>query len=166
MQYDEQLIRDLYQDFRKEEILDIADELGVKFDISDRTKVIIGKILDFVSEHKPKFAKLSDEAAEFLVAAEICDEDGEYLDSFENKKIQSVEETKTVSNDDEVKLPECYGKADRDDPACMICKLLSDCSDERIRSRPICFGKLYDSNSEDCKLCIEEEFCNKMMMEK
>jgi hypothetical protein len=152
--HDESLIKDLYSDFNKEEILSIAKELKIPAELTDHTKVVIGNILDFAIENHPNFQKVSDTTAEFLVAAGICDEDGNYL---------TIKEPEPEKIEEDITLPECYGMADRTDPACVKCRVLEQCAIQRIKSRPPCFGKYWDGNDELCKICLEEQDCSEIV---
>ena len=147
---DEELIKDLYSDFTKSEVLTIAQELGIKADMLERSKIIIRKLLD-VKLTKAIVNELSEISAEFFLAAEMLDDDM-------NIVVKS-EVSKTVELPPSVKMPECYNLGDERDPACQKCKVKLECLKERIKRRPNCFKKSFSESAEECKICIEAPDC-------
>jgi hypothetical protein len=158
--FDKQMIIDLYSDFTKEELLKISKEFGLNHKMSDKAKVIVSDILQFAVGKKPNTAKkrMSDLTYEFLLSAEIINEDGDYIEKSEEKEVEIS--TPKEEAEAEEKLPECFGAADREDPACMKCKVLEICEKKRIKNRPICYGKKYDKMSPECEICIESDTCS------
>jgi|WetSurMetagenome_2_1015567.scaffolds.fasta_scaffold114399_3 hypothetical protein len=156
--FDKQLIADLYSDFTKEELLNISKEFGLNHQLSDKAKDIVQDLLQHAVDKKPNTAKrrMSDLAYELLLAAEIINEDGEYVFKPSEKKV----EISATKEEVEEKLPECFGAADKEDPACMRCKVLEACEKKRIKNRPVCYGKGYEKSSAECEICIEAVTCS------
>jgi len=90
---------------------------------------------------------------EYLVAAEIIDEDGNLIGEVETDA-KPAEQSVPKEN-----MPPCYGFEDDRDPACKRCKVAQSCRTTRVESRPACFGKLYAEHDENCMACIEAPFC-------
>jgi hypothetical protein len=144
-------IRDLYRQFEKQELLDVAEQLEIPSDGS--AKVLTQRILDDIkASGVPEANECSDLVFEFLVAAEIIDEDGNTIEKEEKEE----EETDTLPDN----LPECYTFADRRDPACQRCRVVKVCEEQRISNRPECFGLLHSDVAEECKVCIEAPQCS------
>lgn len=151
----EDLARDLYRQFNKEELINIAKELELPHK-NRQASTLVKYILEDVEKNGvPEADDCSDVALEFLLAAGYIDEEGNLLDD-EYEPDEEVEDLEELS-----KTHECYTLADERDPACNRCKLLVICKQSRLDNRPECFGQLYDVNAEECKACIEAPFCSK-----
>ena len=148
----------LYRDFLKSELIDIAQELSLVVSGDTTTKVLVSKIIaDIEANGVPEVEDCSDVMLQFLVAAEVCDEDGNLISGAVE---QGNEEAVVVSEDVQEKLPDCYGFEDDRDPACNRCKVKDACKAARIQNRPPCFGKLFEEHDENCGACIESPFCS------
>jgi len=161
MAFQSELERQLLKDFMKYELVDIANELGLEVSESSTAKFILRAIHEDLESHGvPEFSDVSQIFAEFLVAAEICDEDGNIIANEEEPESGASKppaEEQKVS--EEEKLPACYGFADDADPACKVCKVLTSCKEKRLNERPPCFGVSHDGTDDACVSCIEEPFC-------
>lgn len=147
----------LYRDFLKSELQSLAEELEIDVSGETTTKVLVKKIInDIVESGVPETEDCSTLMLEFLVAAEVCDEDGNLLDEVQVEGDASIPEELPVTDE---KMPDCYGFEDNRDPACNRCKAQIMCRELRMAQRPPCFGKLYEANDENCKACIEAPFC-------
>jgi hypothetical protein len=162
--HDAQLIKDMYSDFTKEEILKISKEFGLDHKLTDRAKVIIEDLLTLAEDkHMPTDKKsMSDLAFEFLAAAEVIDDDGEYISKSDEAEAPAETVEEAEEQEEEKKTPECYGLADGIDPSCQQCKIYDACLSKRVDNRPICYGKNFDSVSDECKMCIESETCSEI----
>jgi hypothetical protein len=165
MKINDDLIRDLYSDFTKEEVFEVAKEVGVDYVLGDRVKVLLKAILTKIIEDKPKTGKLSNVTFEFLVAAEVIDDiDGKYI--YLDKPDIYIFGDDTVVVDEGEKVPACFGCADAKDPSCSKCKVFDNCVIARVANRPPCFGEAYFANSNECILCIEALNCNAVILSK
>jgi hypothetical protein len=145
----------LYRDFLKNELLSIAEQLELKITGDTTSKVLVKRIMADIEEHGvPEKDECSDLMLEFLIAAEVCDENGDLIEDAKEK----VAEAEPVVPDVE-KMPECYGFEDDRDPACAQCKVMKMCSELRIKNRPACYGRYYAEHDENCAGCIEAPFC-------
>jgi len=152
----------LLKQFSKEEILAVAQELGLKVKLSDRASLVLEMIQgDIEANGVPETDECSDLLFEFLFNADIIDEDGNTVGEKE-----AIEESEETAVEVEVVKPECFSFADRRDPACNRCRLLEECAIVRIRNRPACYGRLFDKGAEECKVCIEAPFCMVAMTKK
>jgi hypothetical protein len=156
--------KELYSEFTKGEIISMCEELEIKHSIDENSRVLVKKILENVEEEGvPEIDEMSDILLEFLVAAEICDENGELIsqDDKPNKKGGEAKEEHKV---DIIRdLPPCWGIGDDYDPTCAKCKMRKDCIELRISNRPKCFSVSYSRNAEECKVCIEAVPCQNSM---
>jgi len=152
----EDLARELYRQFSKEELIEIADELELPHKGKQASTLVKATLKDVDDNGIPETDDCSDLLLEFLLAANYIDEEGNILDGDEPEPEEEVEDLEELS-----KTHECYTLADERDPACNRCKLLDICKQARLDNRPECFGQLYDVNAEECKVCIEAPFCSK-----
>ena len=163
--YDNDFILNLVRDFTKDEVISILNELDIfePDDMESNSRVLILKILKDIDDNgvPDVTTDLSDALMEFLVAAEIVDEEGNYIE--EDEKSETEVNTKTEEESDSVAMPACWGMADipRVDPACKGCSIYEDCAEDRISKRPTCYGLSY--NKHECNLCIENFNCQKEM---
>lgn len=143
----------LCKQFDKDEIFQIAKELGLEVQAVDRAIVVMEMVLTDIEENGiPETEECSDLMFEFLVNAEYVDEEGNVLgEEAEAQEAEKIEE--------ETAKPKCYSFADNRDPACKRCKLLDSCMKVRITNRPPCFGLLFDRNDAECIACLESPFC-------
>ena len=149
----------LYRDFTKSELLDIAESLGLT--IGETTSKMLVKLImqEMIDNGVPDITDCSETILEFLVAAEITDIDGNFLD-------ETQEESDLIPELDEqepTNVPQCYGFEDARDPACNKCTVQQECRKQRMINRPPCFGKLFEVNDENCKVCIEAPFCKQVL---
>jgi len=165
----DELTKGLLQDFSKEELLAIAEELEIKLPKGMGTMargIIQSVYANLDKEGVPdatfggSLATDEDEVSEllfdFLLAAEYVDEDGNILEDDETEeKGGDAEEIEELPDD----LPECFGYAEIKDPACRKCKIYNLCAIERIGTRPECFGVLFKLQDEECLSCIEANEC-------
>lgn len=152
------LVRGLVSDFSKKEILVIAEELDLEFSSRVRSSEIVDSILEDMDENGiPVSDECSELLTEFLIAAEYTDDDGNIVEDGgdEDSKEGSDEKEEEMS----VEPPPCFGFADERDPACKRCKAYSICMEERLETRPECFGRLFSKDAEECGVCIEASSC-------
>lgn len=146
-------LKDIVTQFKKKELLEISEELGLEYTVDSRSSEMAGGILANLDQNGiPEADDCSDLMFEFLVAAEYMDEEGNILEEEENE----VEKTEEVK---EIVLPECYTFEDDRDPSCMKCRVKDACKVERINHRPECFGISYFDKAEECVACLEASFC-------
>ena len=152
----EEIIRDIYSELDKKQILKIAEDLEIpNISPSDRVAVVIETILSDVEINGiPMTEDMSEDMMKFFVLARMIDEDGNLLgeETGQEKVEQELPE----------KLPDCFGMADPSDPACKHCRVLNKCIEERKKRKPQCFGKLYMQNADECQICIEQFECKKI----
>lgn len=138
--------KDVMSQFDKQELINIADELGLDGQGKRSIEIVILIDYDIKNNGLPEVSSCSDLLAEYLVAAEYCDENGD--------EIKEV----TSKDTEDVSMPECFGLADERDPSCQRCKVLELCKKERIRTRPPCYGT-WVKNDDQCTICIEAASC-------
>lgn len=156
-------IKDIVSQFSKPELLEIAEELRIKWDGESTVELSqkLSKQLRIMLEKED--VELSDLAFEFAETAEIIDVDGNVLDAKEEKKEEPV-----IT----IEKPECfiYSAANPADPSCKKCRVLEQCQKNRIANRPKCFGnpKLYDPKHPECERCLEniDNYCPQAVREK
>ena len=169
-------IRDLMEQYSKDEVIDLCGELDLTVADSTRFPDVVKLLLAELDENGvPENADCSELMSDFIYVAEYVDEDGELVDieeEAEEEKVVEVEEDnripKIVPDNPSIeldidRLPECFGFHDARDPACRKCKIKVSCQDERTKTRPDCFGTLYDKNNIQCKQCIERTFCKEVL---
>jgi hypothetical protein len=150
----DKIVKELCTQFKKKEILNIAEELGLSKSVDSASSDVISNILDNLDgEGIPESDDCSDLMFEFLVAAEYIDEEGNILEEEEDEVEQKTEDIK------EIQLPECFTFEDDRDPSCMKCRVKEECNTERINHRPECFGIAYSDKAEECIACLEASFC-------
>lgn len=141
-------IPDVVRQFKKVELAQVADEIGLKYDPSKSAKelaeALTNKLYSIATDDNIDM-ELSDLAYEVAITAEIIDEEGELIE-----EVVKVERKA------------CFGFADVLDPNCKICPQLEDCKIERVRIRPACFGTAKrDEKNPECRICIEFFECAK-----
>lgn len=156
------LAKDLVSDFSKKEILAIAEELDLEFSSRVRSSEIVNSILEDMDENGiPVSDECSELLTEFLIAAEYIDDGGNVVED------GGDEDSKEGSDEKEEEMPAepppCFGFADERDPACKRCNAYSVCMEERLATRPECFGRLFSAVAEECKVCIEASPCELAM---
>ena len=143
-------IDEVAKQFTKKELHAIAGELAVEVQLGTNSKALVDAIIKSLdTDGVPEFDDCSDTLAEFLLAAEYIDEEGNLLE----------EETDEDVIEEEAVKPECFGYQDDRDPACERCKVLSACKKEKARTRPECFGVRYKVNDPECQICLEYGEC-------
>lgn len=155
-------LKDIYSQFKKDELLSVAKELEVNITPEKAIRVVTQTILDDIQANgvPEDISEISDTLFEFLMVAGYIDEDGNILEDEE----ETTEDT--VDEEDEVPDWLCYGYADSRDPACNKCSLMDKCTLVRISNRPECFGIAYAPNEPECQICIEAPFCRKELSNK
>lgn len=161
----DEVLASIYRQFDKDELLDIAGELGVV--INERSpvaRIIKALAADLEEEGVPEAEVSSDLMNEFLYVAGYIDEDGELIEVNEDEpESPDQEEDETSDNTDSESVPNerpaCFSLADDRDPACNRCAVFQACLETRINRRPECFGVAYSEHAEECKICIERPFC-------
>jgi hypothetical protein len=147
-------LRELYRQFKKSELLHIASLLDVAVSLEDRVPHITKAICDDLEVNGvPEVDECDDLTFEFLVAGEYMDEDGNLLDVDEE-----VAQDNIIPTDN---IPDCFegAFADSRDPGCNRCSLFKMCMSNRINSRPDCYGRLFDADSNECMMCFEAPAC-------
>lgn len=152
----------LYRDFMKAELLSIAESLGLDTTSETTSKVLVKRIMqNLVDEGVPEIDQCDDLMYQFLVAAEMIDINGNLIEGETAEETDAITEEPSESESENV--PPCYGFEDDRDPACGKCRVQIACRKLRIRQRPPCFGKLFEVNDENCKVCIEAPFCKQAL---
>ena len=138
----------------KRDLLDVISELSIpEPDITMRYSQLVDLIVQDCDKNSvPLWEDCSKLLRRFLMTAKITDENGELLttDSVEIPAEESKES---------VEYPECFGLADQRDPACMRCKVFSECMEKHKNSLPPCYGKSYSDVAPECAICIERVSC-------
>ena len=148
-------ISDLCKEYRKQEIMTLAEELELSKRGSAGT--IMEKVIwDLEDKGVPDESECSELMSDFLLASGFVDEDGNIIEDDEDEEEELDDEPLVIE-----KNPECFAFADDRDPACNKCKFKESCMVARINDRPECFGELFDRNSEECQGCLEVTFCKK-----
>ena len=163
----DELRREIFRQFSKPEIVKIAKELGVKINNQQPTTIMLKAIfVDLDEQGVPEFKDISDLLAEFLVASEYVDEQGNLLDdATKHEEVKHKEDEHKVDKlepaEDGDGMPQCfkYSLADERDPSCKQCSVFQLCHKNRLANRPDCFGLTFDMIAEECKACIEAPFC-------
>lgn len=153
---------ELIKRFGKARLLDVAKELMLPITASTHSWKIIDAITNDLDENGvPAEEDLSDDLFDFLVAISYINEEGAIIEDIEEEPYEEDEQ----EGDDSVvlpsKLPKCWGQGDEGNPACKKCPILERCWNKRLKERKtrVCFGLVYDKESEDCKLCVEWKYC-------
>ncbi len=155
----ETLEKDIYTQFSKKELIDVARELEISVAGNETTRSLASIILKDLDENgiPENLDEISDGLFELLVTADFIDEDGNVVESSEDET--------AVPQDDivEMEIPDwiCFSYADPRDPACNKCKLYNPCWQKRLTVRPECYGKRYSANEPECQVCIEAPYCKK-----
>lgn len=161
---DTKLLRQLLGDFEKKELISIAEELGLTVSKKVRAPTVIKKVFQDLDENGvPELDDCSDELYEFLVAAEVIDEEGNIIEK--GGTLTETESKDEDSDEEEIRRPECFGFADKRDPACKKCSIYENCLMARVASRPSCFAVMFDLNSEECDVCLEGAHCREQQEE-
>jgi hypothetical protein len=167
MTISESNVKELYTQFNKAELVQVAEELDLDIDpqrMSNRqiSKKILGDLDD---NGVPEADDCSELLNELLYAAEYIDEQGELLEEVDTET-EEIEEEPEVVEEQELpeELPVCFSFADERDPACNRCKVKPACLEARIINRPPCFGKHYDENAVECQGCMEAINCKPLSL--
>lgn len=155
------LTREVYSQFSKKELLDVAKELEITATGSETTRSLSAVILKDLEENgiPEDLSEVSDALYELLVTAEYIDENGNVI---EDETVSEGEsESVAVTVVDEIPDWLCFSYADPRDPSCNKCKLYDPCWKKRVEKRPACFGKRYDRTDPECQSCIEAPYCMK-----
>jgi hypothetical protein len=150
-------VSDLVKRFGKSMLLSMAEELEIA-DISNSTHsfVLVQEIQkDLSNEGIPEDDEMSDDLYDFCIAAGLLDEDGNVIE----EDTEDEEEEGGDIGELPDKLPACWGLADKTDTACSRCPIVDQCGEQRIKSRPRCFGVMYDAGAEKCAGSEEREGC-------
>lgn len=158
-------VKDLHKIFSKEELTSLCEEL--ELDSTGNTRDIIVRLYDDLSTNGiPDADECSELLEDFLFESKLVDEDGNPVEiEFKEVAVEAAVEERqahgiiVIEEGDPDDAPKCYSFADRRDPACRRCKLLSLCEQKRISKRPKCYGQLFDIRSEECLACIEGNNC-------
>lgn len=149
-------VQEVHRAFKKAELIGIADELGMDVQKMNTRRIVLAIANDLDKEGVPYIDECSDELYDFLIEAKYIDEDGNLL-QFEkggSDDLDSKPEEPVVED-----VPECFTFAEHKDPACQRCIIFDACYTERLASRPVCFGKHWDMNAEECRACLEFNDC-------
>lgn len=142
--------------FGKKTLLGMCEELGVEVRSSVRAADLVDIIDDDLDENGVP-EEMSEELEDLAFVLGYIDEDGNLIEPDDTEGEKEQEEV--IDGE----LPDCYGYADGQDPACKKCKIFDLCMAERIALRPACFGTMYDNNSPECHGCIEAMECKRHM---
>lgn len=144
------VVQDVIRQFTKQEVLRVAEELGIQVEEGERSSAIVERLITV--DPTTLVGKVSELMYEFLVTAEVIDEKGNVI----------IKEVKPLQ-EEQIKQP-CFAYADKRDPACQKCKIYDACAKQRIATRPRCYGMvdIFDRRNEECTLCIEMAGCAKL----
>ncbi|KKN62961.1 hypothetical protein LCGC14_0506710 [marine sediment metagenome] len=152
-------IKGIHRLFKKNELQGIATELSLEsFKSMNVRNLVLTIANNLEDEGIPEVENCSDSLFEFLLNTNYIDEDGDVqeLEISTGGGVEEEESTEILDED----IPECFTYADNRDPACNRCKLYINCYEERISSRPRCFGREFSSQAEECQNCLEFADCN------
>lgn len=138
-------LEDVQSQFTKRELSDLSKELGLEFTSDDSKQSMISLMITEGNKiaHSEEDVDISGLLMDFLIVAEVVDEDGNPLMK------EEVQEEITHK---------CYGYWDDKDPACGKCKIASLCKKKRLSNRPKCYGK-FSSSVDECRSCFEAALC-------
>lgn len=151
--------RTVHRVFRKHELQQVAEELGLTVGRKNTRQLVLEIINDLEDRGLPDVKEASDELFEFMLNIEFIDENGNILEVVETEKPEVPEPV----NHKWTTKPECYSLADIRDPACKRCILIDECLEQRVLARPPCYGKMYSVTSEECMACIEAGPCREVL---
>jgi hypothetical protein len=144
--------------FKKDELRDITDELGVESDKLTVREMLLAISNNLEEEGIPEVEDCSDALFEFLLNSMFIDDDGNILEQAQEVNVDEVIPESEPEAPEE-NLPECFTHAEPRDPACARCIVYDECYVQRLILRPKCFGKLFDVNAEECRNCLEFDAC-------
>ena len=150
-------LQGIHKVFRKPELVNIAGELGMDASKMNIRRIVLAIANDLDKNGIPEDDECSDDLYDFLVEAGYIDEDGNILEFVESGGDDDLDDEPEPIED----VPECFTFAEHKDPACSRCVLFDNCYAERVASRPLCFGKHWDMNAEECRICLEFNACRK-----
>ena len=147
--------------FGKFRLLDIAQELEIDVNEATHSLGVAQSIIDSL-EGDGIPDEMSDDLFDLCVAQGYIDEEGNLLVEEDDAE---PDEPEADDEPEDGKEPTCWTMkvGEPGDPACKQCKFLKNCFARRQENRPACFGKLYDPNNEDCKICIEWKYCKSVV---
>ena len=147
--------RTVHRIFRKQELQQIAEELGIEVGRKNTRQLVLEAVNNLEEEGIPDASNVSVEMFEFLLNIDFIDEKG---------KIQDIIPEKIVIPEGTVSTkPECFSFADIRDPSCKRCIILDECLEQRVLTRPACFGKMFLETSEECRGCIDSGVCREVV---
>lgn len=150
-------LSEIARGFRKDELISLCQELGIEFELHEMSRDIVKKLIsDLDVNGIPDPYECSELMFNFMFNLGYIDEEGNVL---EDKEAQPNEVENVKPEEPKVKYPPCWGHEDERDPACRRCKVQQICREYTQSIRPVCFGKLFDSSSEDCKNCLVAGLC-------
>jgi len=148
---------EILQEFNKSELLEILQELGIVYEIHTMARDLIQSILNDLNESGLPDPLNEKECSEllynFMWIAGYIDEDGNIL----NEEEEADNEIKKPVKEEQ--LPPCWGFEDDRDPSCNRCKLQDLCRQQKINTKPECFGRLYDMSAHECQMCLVASYC-------
>ena len=65
-----------------------------------------------------------------------------------------------------VEQPKCFTFHDMADDSCRRCRVKLECHESFERTRPPCFGELYDPGNEECGCCLDNSQCADVIIKK
>ena len=151
----EAVLRDVIEQFSKQELMQIRDELGLT--VVGATMVLARSIISDLDQNgvpDPKTQLFKD----FLVAAEYTDDDGNLI-GFDG----STEDGAEPATED---LPKCFGFHSPIDPACQRCPVKPRCQEYLMAHLPSCFGVYFDKTNVDCQGCLVASLCKQTLQSK
>lgn len=144
--------------FTLENLHNILDELewDGRSEFPSSKSMCVKHIMTDLHERGVPDGELSDLLFDICILLGFLDEDGNELE----------QEGGTTDQDAELPdvLPQCWGYADGANVACKRCSIMIACQEVRKKSRPICFGKSYSSESAECSICLEWEECQEALV--
>jgi len=167
MTIDEKVVKELYTQFKKVELVEVAKDLDIKIDPRRQSNRQISKeiLKDLEANGVPEVDDCSDLTNELLFVAGYIDEQGELIEEVDIEQDDEDEEVEVVEEDLPEKLPPCFTFADERDPACKRCKVKIPCLEQRIINRPPCFGRYYNKHAEECEGCMEAVNCKPLSLQ-
>lgn len=165
-------LKEIQTQFTKDELLQVARELGIVVDISVMYRNILNTVINDLEENGiPEPDDCSELMLEFLYVLDYIDEEGEpILEVYvEEEEWEDGEEEESVDEEYDIeqikKEVHCFSYADSLDPSCNRCKVFDLCMKAREELRPDCFGT-YSDTDPDCAACLEMSLCKQITKER
>jgi hypothetical protein len=149
----------------------MCEDLDLDVDHGTSSKKLVTMLIDDIEENGiPDPDDCSPELEDFLYRAGFTDEHGDPLDEYYEDEFEDFQEDEEYEDEEESEepvevevLPQCFSFHSEKDPACRKCKVIEACKVKRLEILPECFGKAFDKNDDNCKVCIENIHCRELI---